>query len=58
LRRDDNITYDEAKARVESQIPLYKKKKYADYIISGNLKPASLRKQVRLLYEEFLHPTR
>jgi len=57
LRRDDNLTYEEAKARVESQIPLCKKKKYADYIISGNLKPASLRKQVRLLYEELLHPT-
>jgi len=58
LRRDDNLTYEEAKARVEAQIPLCKKKKHADYIISGNLKPASLRKQARLLYEEFLRPTR
>lgn len=52
LQRDDNLTLKEAKARISAQIPLYKKKKYADYIINGNLDSASLRKQVESVWKE------
>jgi len=49
LQRDDNLTLKEAKARISAQIPLYKKKKYADYVINGDLDSTSLRKQVELI---------
>jgi len=52
LRRDNNLTLEEAKARIDAQIPLYKKKKYADYIINGNSDSISLRKQVESVYKE------
>jgi len=52
LRRDNNLTLEEAKTRIEAQIPLYKKKRYADYIINGNLDSAGLRKQVESVYQE------
>ena len=52
LRRDDNLTFKEARARLNAQIPLYKKKKYADYIIDGNLDFASLQKQVKSVWKE------
>jgi dephospho-CoA kinase len=52
LQRDDNLTLKEAKARISAQIPLYKKKKYADYIINGDLDSASLQKQVESVWKE------
>ncbi len=54
LQRDDNLTLKEARARISAQIPLYKKKKYADYVINGDLDSASLRKQVGLVYKDLL----
>jgi dephospho-CoA kinase len=52
LRRDDNLTVKEASARLNAQIPIYKKKKYADYIINGNLDPLRLQKQVKSVWKE------
>lgn len=54
LQRDDNLTFKEAKARISTQTPLYKKKKYADYIINGDLDSTSLRKQVELIWKQLL----
>ena len=54
LRRDDNLTVKEARARLNAQIPIYKKKKYADYIINGNLDPLRLQKQVESVWKELL----
>jgi len=54
LQRDDNLTPKEAKARISAQIPLYKKKKYADYIINGDLDSASLRKRVETVWKELI----
>jgi dephospho-CoA kinase len=53
LRRDDNLTVKEARARLNAQIPIYKKKKYADYIINGNLDPLRLQKQVESVWKEW-----
>jgi dephospho-CoA kinase len=52
LRRDDNLTVKEARARLNTQIPIYKKKKYADYIINGNLNPLRLQKQVESVWKD------
>ena len=52
LRRDDNLTVKEARARLNAQIPIYKKKKYADYIINGNLNPLRLQKQVESVWKD------
>lgn len=54
LQRDDNLTLKEARARISAQIPLYKKKKYADYVINGDLDSTSLRKQVESVYKELI----
>jgi len=54
LQRDNNLTLKEAKARISAQIPLYKKKKYADYIINGDLDSASLRKRVEVVKKELI----
>jgi dephospho-CoA kinase len=54
LQREDNLTLKEARARISAQIPLYKKKKYADYIINGDLDSASLRKQVEAVWKELI----
>lgn len=54
LQRDDKLTFKEARARISAQIPLYKKKKYADCIINGDLDSASLRKQVESVYKDLL----
>ena len=54
LQRDDNLTLKEARARISAQIPLYKKKKYADYIINGDLDSTSLRKQVETVWKELI----
>jgi len=54
LRRDNNLTVREARTRLNAQIPLYKKKKYANYIINGNLSPLSLQKQVKSVWKELL----
>jgi len=54
LRRDDNLTVKEARTRIGAQIPLYKKKKHADYIINGDSDSTSLRKQVELIWKELL----
>jgi len=54
LQRDDNLTLKEARARISAQIPLHKKKKYANYVINGNLDYTSLRKQVGLVYKDLL----
>jgi dephospho-CoA kinase len=53
LMRDDNLTFKEAKARIDAQIPLHRKKKYAHYIINGNLNFSKLRKQVESVYKEW-----
>jgi len=52
LQRDDNLTFKEARARISTQIPLYKKKKYADYVINGDLDSTSLRKQVESVFKK------
>jgi len=52
LRRDSNFTFREAKARLDAQIPLYRKRKYADYIIDGNLHLDGLKKQVESVWKE------
>jgi len=54
LRRDNSLALKEAKARLDAQIPLYKKKEYADYIINGNLNSVTLQKQVESVYEQLL----
>ena len=54
LQRDDNLTLKEAKARISAQTPLYKKKKYADYIVNGDLDSASLRKRVEAVWKELI----
>ena len=54
LQRDDNLTFKEARARISAQIPLYKKKKYADYVINGDLGSTSLRKQVESVWKELI----
>jgi dephospho-CoA kinase len=54
LRRDDNLTVKEARVKVNAQIPIYKKKKYADYIINGNLDPLRLQKQVKSVWKDLL----
>jgi dephospho-CoA kinase len=54
LQRDDNLTLKEARARISAQMPLHKKKKYADYIINGDLDSISLRKQVETVWKELL----
>jgi len=54
LQRHDNLTVREARARLNAQIPIYKKKKYANYIINGNLGPLSLQKQVKSVWKELL----
>jgi len=54
LQRDDNLTLKQAKSRISAQIPLYKKKKYADYVINGDLDSTSLRKQAEAVWKELL----
>jgi len=54
LQRDDNLTLKEARARISAQIPLYKKKKYANYVINGELDSISLRKQVESVWKELI----
>jgi len=54
LRRDDNLTVRQARARLNAQIPIYKKRKYVDYIINGNLDFLSLQKQVESVWKELL----
>ncbi|NIM02792.1 dephospho-CoA kinase [bacterium] len=54
LQRDDNLTRKQARARINAQIPLHKKKKYADYIINGDLDSTSLRKQVETVWKELI----
>ncbi len=54
LRRDDNLTVRQARARLDAQIPIYKKKKHAHYIINGNLDSASLQRQVKSVWKELL----
>jgi len=54
LQRDGTLTLKEAKARISAQIPLYKKKKYADYMIKGDLDSASLRKRVEAVWKELI----
>ena len=54
LQRDDKLTFKEARARISAQIPLHKKKKYANYVINGDLDYTSLRKQVGLVYKDLL----
>jgi len=54
LRKDNKLTFKEARARISAQIPLYKKKKYADYVINGDLDSTSLRKQVELIWKQLL----
>jgi len=54
LQRDDNLTLKEARARISAQIPLYKKKKHADYIINGDLDSTSLRKQVESVWQKLI----
>ena len=50
----DNLTYDEAKARIDSQMPIGEKLKLADYCIdtSGDLKQTD--KQVEYIYRDLL----
>jgi len=52
LRRDNNLSLKEARARIDAQIPLYKKKKYADYIINGNLDSISLQMRAKSVCRE------
>jgi len=52
LRRDHNLTLKETMARIGAQIPLYKKKKYADFIIDGDLNFNNLKKKVGFIYKE------
>ncbi|MFB0527508.1 MAG: dephospho-CoA kinase [bacterium] len=54
LQSDDNLTIKEARNRISAQIPLYKKKKYSDYIINGNLDSTSLRKQVDSVWKKLI----
>lgn len=54
LQRDDNLTLQEAKSRISAQIPLHKKKKYADYVINGDLDSTGLRKQVETVWKELI----
>jgi dephospho-CoA kinase len=54
LRRDNSLTLKKARARLDAQIPLYKKKEYADYIINGDLNSVSLQRQVELVWKDLL----
>ncbi|MFB0526189.1 MAG: dephospho-CoA kinase [bacterium] len=54
LQSDDNLTIKEARNRISAQIPLHKKKKYADYIINGNLDSTSLRKRVESVWKKLI----
>ena len=54
LQRDYNLTVKQARARLNAQIPIYKKRKYVDYIINGNLDSLSLQKQIESVWKELL----
>ncbi|HEX9758951.1 MAG TPA: dephospho-CoA kinase [Nitrospiria bacterium] len=48
----DNLTRDEAKKRVDSQIPLKEKRQYADYIIDGGEPIDQIRERVEEIFLE------
>ena len=50
LKERNNLSRKEAEARLNSQMELYKKKKYADYIIENNGTREDLKKQVTEIY--------
>ncbi|MDH5174657.1 MAG: dephospho-CoA kinase [Elusimicrobiota bacterium] len=54
LQREDNLTLKQAKSRISAQIPLYEKKKHADYVINGDLSSAGLRKQAEAVWKELI----
>lgn len=51
--RRGNMTKNQARLRIEQQLPLSKKRQDADYVIKGTLPPKKLRETVRKLYQEF-----
>ncbi len=54
LMKRDNISYEEAKKKIKSQIPLSEKVKYGDYIIDNNGTPKETKKQVEKIYKELI----
>lgn len=49
LRTRDHLSRAEALRRINSQMPLLRKARLADFVLQGTLKPASLRRAVRTL---------
>ncbi len=54
LTKRDNISYEEAKKRIKSQMPLSEKIKYSDYVIDNSKTPEITRRQVEKLYKELV----
>jgi dephospho-CoA kinase len=48
----DKLTFNEAKKRIKSQIPLKDKVKYADRIIDANLSIEETKEQVKKIWNE------
>lgn len=52
LMERDKLSRMEAIKRIGSQMPLYKKKKYADYVINGMAPKEKIKEEVRQIYDE------
>ena len=50
----DNVTKEEVIARMDRQIPLAEKQKWADYVIDNRGEIADLEKQVQKVFEELV----
>ena len=54
LMKRDRISREEAAKRIQSQMPLYEKEKYADAIIDNNQEPKEVREQVHAMIDDLL----
>lgn len=57
LMERDRLSKDEAIRRIESQIPLSKKREFADYIIDGRRPKSEIEEEVRKIYAELKEMT-